>query len=100
MTIYSITFPCPQIASFDTDHGTVVEVDFHPTDPTKLLTCGTDEYFRVWTIPAGSEDYEVDVHDPSESCKYSDTGLVGISDNNKDIYLYTGTNQEDRFDQN
>ena len=42
VTIYSTTFPCPQIASFDTDHGTVVEVDFHPTDNTKLLTCGTD----------------------------------------------------------
>ena len=50
-------------------------------------------------MPAGSQDYEVNVWDPSESCKYSDTGLVGISDNEKEIYLYNGTTREEIFNQ-
>ena len=65
VTIYSTTFPCLQIASFDTNHGTVKEVDFHPTDNTKLLTCGTDEDVAQWTIPAGTQDYRFSIGEPS-----------------------------------
>ena len=61
------------IATIDTDHQEVWEVDFN-YDNTRIITCGKDKYGRVWSTADWSRLFNLNVYHEALSCNFGDNG--------------------------
>ena len=72
---------CSLIQTLATGHGGILDLDFN-SDSTKLVTCGSDNSFKTWNVPALTADLSILRPPNVRQCRYTYDDWIYLGEDN------------------